>query len=221
MLIPILVASFLTAAEPNEAEKLFRDMEKKVTSAKAAEIETDIFIERDRKVEISKQLMLFAEGNKCHVEGTSKSGGKSRKSVLISDGKNMQDFWDGRELSMEKTLDDLTLTYKLMIARTGVLVMNRNLKSGFKVEEFFTATDFKLGDKEKVQVVDTQKIQYTFLMKEEKEPLTVSLWLDSKTNLPVKRIVTRKDDDTKITEYYLKFTLDPKFDPKMFELPKE
>ena len=49
------------------------------------------------------------------------------------------------------------------------------------------------------------------------------MWIDTKTNLPLKRaIMTQKGDDKfTVTETYTKLKLDEKIDPKMFELPKE
>ncbi len=51
--------------------------------------------------------------------------------------------------------------------------------------------------------------------------LSVKVWLDAKTNLPVKLVLTGGGSDiTDITETYSEFTIDAKVDGKSFELPK-
>ena len=51
----------------------------------------------------------------------------------------------------------------------------------------------------------------------------MTVWIDTKTNLPVKRVTEVTEGDTKMTmtETIKKFKLDEKVDPKTFELPKE
>jgi outer membrane lipoprotein-sorting protein len=48
----------------------------------------------------------------------------------------------------------------------------------------------------------------------------VTLWIDAKTLLPLKRTVVTKRDVVHLTETYRDFKLDPKVDAKAFELPK-
>ncbi len=52
--------------------------------------------------------------------------------------------------------------------------------------------------------------------------MSVALWLDVKTGLPVKRIVTAgvAGERMTVTETYGKFTLDEKVDVKKFDLPR-
>ena len=75
--------------------------------------------------------------------------------------------------------------------------------------------------KEKVGERDTRVIQYTLTAKGGEDPLSVKLWLDAETNLPVKLAVTGGKSDWKdLTETYGEFTIEPKVDAKSFELPK-
>ena len=75
----------------------------------------------------------------------------------------------------------------------------------------------KSGDKE------AQEGQYVLTIGKEKVTLASSVWLDTKTNLPLKRVMTATIDKVNITltESCSKLILDPKVDPKKFELPKE
>jgi outer membrane lipoprotein-sorting protein len=51
----------------------------------------------------------------------------------------------------------------------------------------------------------------------------MSVWIDTKTQLPSKRVVAVEEDGQKfrITETYSTFAIDPKLEPKLFEIPKE
>ena len=49
----------------------------------------------------------------------------------------------------------------------------------------------------------------------------VTVWIDSKTLLPLKRVVVANPRSTQVvTEMYKQFTLDPKINANDFELPK-
>ena len=60
-------------------------------------------------------------------------------------------------------------------------------------------------------------------MKGSKDSWAVSVRLATKTNLPLKRVISASLPGGKIvlTETFSKMTLDPKFDAKKFDLPKE
>ncbi len=88
--------------------------------------------------------------------------------------------------------------------------------------DHFVMSDFKLAGEEKIGERNTQVIQYTITAKG-KNPnvLSMKVWLDAKTNLPVKLAMTGGSSDiTDITETYSEFTIDAKVDAKLFELPK-
>jgi len=90
----------------------------------------------------------------------------------------------------------------------------------------FKASAFKLGKKEKIGKRDTQVIEYKLTLENTpkeaaKLALSEQLWLDVETNLPLKRVLTGKlDKEFTYTEIYSEFTLNPKVDAKLFELPK-
>jgi hypothetical protein len=96
--------------------------------------------------------------------------------------------------------------------------MNEEIKPG----EVFVPTDFKLGKKEKVGEHEAQAVEYTFKPPFGEMP-SVVVWIDLKTQLPLKRAVTEKTGNQKRTyiETFTKLNLDGKIDPKQFELPKK
>jgi outer membrane lipoprotein-sorting protein len=62
-----------------------------------------------------------------------------------------------------------------------------------------------------------------YKLKDSYPPLRVSLWLDAKTNLPLRRVVVWGGvaGDHTTAETYSVLTLDAKVDAKRFELRKE
>ena len=48
----------------------------------------------------------------------------------------------------------------------------------------------------------------------------ITLWIDAKTLLPLKRSFTLKIDMIPISETYDRFVLDPKIEARAFDLPK-
>jgi outer membrane lipoprotein-sorting protein len=228
MLVPLVLVLALHA-EPNEAEKLFRDMEKKVTSAKSLECALEGKISGANNLSI-KGSLAFEEGNKTHLEMNNDFAGKATTYTIISDGTKMQASVDGKSQGKQDTPKELGEARKVMFARAGLLVPFFSFSAGppdkadkeLKVDDLFKVADFKLGKKEKIGDHEAQEIQYTLTTKTTKEPLTVHLWIDTKTNLPLKRVFTVPMGDNKgtMTETYSKLILDGKIDPKKFELPK-
>ena len=90
-------------------------------------------------------------------------------------------------------------------------------------KERFHLSDFRLGNKEIVGTQETQRIECQLSVKGQDLPLSVTIWLDQKTELPVRRLVicrTPGGGMFKFTESYSKLRLDEKVDTRQFELPK-
>ena len=85
----------------------------------------------------------------------------------------------------------------------------------------WSASGFKFGTKEKDGERELQPLEYQLSLKGTKAPFSVTVWIDLKTGLPVKRLVTSEvgKEKTEVTETYGKLTLDEKLDPKTFEIP--
>ena len=222
----LLAATLVPAvqAQENEAEKLFREMEKKVTSAKAVRVASD------DKVDAAgirlKWMLVFAEGNKCRLEGSVESEGKALKESTISDGAKLLSTQRGMPMPKEDAPKDLTNMLQGSISRCSMSVQwltgFDSKKTGFKIDEDFKVTDFVLGDKEKVGEHEAQVVRYNLFLRKAK--LSVSVWLDAKTKLPLKRVTTIPDKGEQkltVTEMFTEVTLNPKLDPKTFELPKD
>ena len=215
-------------AEPNEAEKLFRDMEKKIASSKTLECDFEAKNDsKDKKANIKASLTL-GEGNKFHLEGSGEAEGKAFKLVVISDGKKLHVVLDGKAQGKQDNPKHSGEIIRASITRAGAftpffLIAAGPMDEDFKIDEQFAVSDFKVGKKEKIGDREAQEIQYLLTPKGLKESMSVNVWIDTKTILPLKRVITIPlgGDTVTFTETCSKLTLDPKVDAKKFELPKE
>lgn len=81
--------------------------------------------------------------------------------------------------------------------------------------------DFTLNSAEKVGGRDAKVVRYRFgeggACPDDAE---VTLWIDAKSLLPLKRTFITKLDVMRVTEVYSEFKLDPKLDAGVFVIPK-
>jgi outer membrane lipoprotein-sorting protein len=225
----LLMVAAPAYAQENEAEKLFRAMEKKITSAKSLKVASEADFDLGGQVIKFKGSSQQAEGNKARVEFEGEIFGTAFKMSLVSDGaKMLQSLPPGlpgaAAPEVKKTPDNLNKMLAGVTARAGVMaasgVMEKDDPAQFDIDKKAPVSDFKMGPKEKVGNVDTQVIEYTF-KPDNKDIVSVTLWLDTKTNLPVKRLMLdQMKKEGKILETYTEFVIDPQLDAKVFELPK-
>jgi outer membrane lipoprotein-sorting protein len=210
-----LTVRLLPAQEGTEAEKLFRQMEAKLSKAQTLEC---TFATRLDPKGTFKGSLTFAEGNKARVEVTGEVD-RAAKYTVVSDGTKIVRLVDA---GVPEQVNEI----KPQALREEIL-RSFGLVGGFAVLEFSFAKDkvkvsgFKLGKKEKLDGREAQVVEYEMTLR--KTTISTTLWLDAKTTLPVKRVV-RVDkgggDNYTATETYTKLTLDEKIDAKKFELPK-
>jgi outer membrane lipoprotein-sorting protein len=81
-----------------------------------------------------------------------------------------------------------------------------------------SVSDFKAVAPEKIDGRDTKVIQYRFGEPGDNSEEPITLWIDAKTMLPLKRVISLKFENLHITEYYTDFKLDPKLDANAFDL---
>jgi outer membrane lipoprotein-sorting protein len=221
-------------AEPNDAEKLFRDMEKKIASSKTLECDFEAKVAGTGKKASIKASLTLGEGNKFHFESNGEADGSVFKDggvfklVVISDGKKSQVALNGEVQGKHDNPKHGGEVIRASITRAGAftpffLVAAGPVDEEFKIDEQFAVSDFKLGKKEKIGDREAQEIQYLLTPKGLKESMSVNVWIDTKTILPLKRVITVPlgGDTLTFTETCSKLTLDPKVDAKKFEFPKE
>lgn len=95
-----------------------------------------------------------------------------------------------------------------------------------ETERRFPVSEFKLGPKEKIGDVMAQRLDYRFDVKGQKQPngddapLHASVWIDTKTSLPLKRAITWKFAGVQvmsIDESYENLVIDQEIDSAKFK----
>jgi outer membrane lipoprotein-sorting protein len=240
----LLISSLLwpALAQENEAEKLFRAMEKKIKSAKAIQVNADIELraikgrEDDSKigkgVSKSKGTLLLTKDNQARLTIRNEYLGI----MLISNGKQLKllsDQGDLDEAEARPTPNHLHNLVSTLVGRVGLTCGSMIVRfapgpqfepvflapaekdfdadkvEGWGVFGFKASADTKLGGR------DAKVVSYRFGTPQ-KGAIPVTLWLDAKTLLPLKSVVVNKSENLHITETYIDFKLDPKFDAKAF-----
>ncbi len=229
----LLVATIPVFAQENEAEKLFRSMEKKIRAAKSLKVVSAAEAEFGGKVTKLKATGQFAEGNKSRIDAESDDGSRQMKLLFISDGKQTGKLIPGpvpqfADSGATKAKHNESLI--AAVARAGMVASVKIAEEGelLDLEKIMPLSEFKLGAKERVGAAEAQIVEFVLTF-DGKQRTPIQVWIDTKTMLPLKRAMQseRKMPGTgemikgeRITETYTEFLLDPKLDAKVFELPK-
>jgi outer membrane lipoprotein-sorting protein len=202
----------------DKAKELFDKMEKKLTTAKTLQVEAEGKIEAGGKEGTVKSKLLLAAGNKLWAEIGVNFDGKDIEFKSISDGTKTRN--EGPQGKEEKdTEKDLRENMGVMLSRLGMSGMSfvaRGSKDKQKVSEMLKVSDFKLGKREKIKDHEAQAVDYQLTVAKLDDSIKVTVWIDVKTHLPVRRTMTGKGT---ITED-VRVQLDPKIDDKKFQLPE-
>ena len=217
-------------AQVNGAEKLFRAMEKKVRDAKTLQVAADSNVESQDVKGTVKATFYATQGNKARLEIDFDIDGKADKLLFLTDGKARYTK-QGDKGTLDPNPKKAEQEAKLVagtIARIGIssaMLMARSAKPGeekeFDLDKDAPVTNFKLGAKEMVGDKTAQVV--TCKLDFDGTSARMSVWIDTKTHLPLKRVVAVDQDGKmfRITETYSTFAIDPKLDPKLFEIPKQ
>ena len=101
----------------------------------------------------------------------------------------------------------------------AIIVVATQQLDDFDVDKKLRMKDFKLGLKETLGKVETQVIEFMVYDPPDARESKFKLWIDVKTNLPVKRCIDEGSEFVNV-ETYTEFVLNPQLDAKLFELPK-
>jgi outer membrane lipoprotein-sorting protein len=222
--LAVLALAVPAQAQENEAEKLYRAFEKKLLAAKAFKFSFDIEGDTGRNITLKGDFTLAA-GNKLKAVFEGKEGDKAMSGTVVSDGQTtgMKIIADGKPQSnTEATVDKLTEYIAGNFAIGGLLfAVERDPKLPDSAPDKLKLSGFKLGGKEKVGDRDAQVVEFSFEWKDSKA--SAKLWLDSKTQVPLKRMVEVKEGDKvrlRATEMYTNWQWEPKLKDGEFTLPK-
>jgi outer membrane lipoprotein-sorting protein len=217
---------FALAPGENQAEMLFRESEKKLAEADQVQITVESALEGTPEKGRAKGTLLLAKGNKASMVVQGNLRGEELKMSFASNGTKMT-----MEVTMLKpqeeqhTPKDLNATIAGSFSRIGMLAgfRNRTQQAGEKepgLDDMYKVSDFVLGKKEKVGEREAQVITYKLVM-DNRDTAESTIWLDTETKLPLKRVLSFKNDNEslRVTETY-QIRVNCRIDGKKFELPK-
>jgi outer membrane lipoprotein-sorting protein len=217
------VLALLLVQEKNEAEELFKKMEEKIAAAKSIHVTLKgVMAQEAQEIGLSVELHL-GEKNQASGEFTMKNGPREISGRCVSDGRNVGTrAIDGKLTPPFEAPETLGRQLRVRLARAGVaatieaLQIERIAKQD--PETAIGASDFKLGEKEKIRDREAQRVDYTMTKAGEPER-KATIWIDLATHLPLKRVLKMRS--MTLTEEYTVLVTDAKIDPAKFELPKE
>jgi hypothetical protein len=246
--ICILAVAGPALGQDAEAEKLFRAMEKKIKSAKALSVVSKDVIGGIHASETAVTVQ-FAAGNKARVEAKYRSGINGQHEILlVSDGKQafatakrlptnerFMPLWPLFDPKLTPTPPRLNEVIASLLTRDGIT--NYGQIYGLVTGGFgnFRVSGFKLGPKVKDKKRNCQWIEYCLGERGERQPLKhehlpdhgdIQVLIDLETLLPLTRRIWMEYNAERNpylpyqVESYSEFLIDPKLDPKIFELPK-
>lgn len=228
-------------AADDEPEALFRQVEKNLLSTKTVHVQFEVKA-GDAKIQ---GTLVLGEGDRMRIACKGSSGAVTFTApTLIGNGTKIVTVGraDTEKAFVAKTVDSpkaLGRSLRSMLTRPGILLEFSTIISGKGQaggDATFTASDFKIGAKEKIGGVETRVLEYAIVVKgksvtvwlgaiEKMVPLkdmktaAAKLWIDTKTNIPVKLEIRVVIDGTAL-EFTQTFTLDSKLDGKLFDVPK-
>jgi hypothetical protein len=156
--------------------------------------------------------------------------GKNEKMLIITDGIVGYTLHGGQtEVDKNpKGVDQIDKEQPGLAARVGMSVMMYATSHAkltpkqamFDLDKEAPIKNLKLGAKAKVGKRNAQVIDYQVELLG--KSFKASVWIDTQTLLPLKRVLTTEEGDKaiRINETYAAFTVDAKQDPKLFEIPK-
>jgi outer membrane lipoprotein-sorting protein len=227
--LTILALALPSYAGDMEAEKLFRQMEKKIREAKTVQFRSDAAMTFLGMTGSVKANVVFGEGDKFRVDADVSFFGEKNTTTVTSDGTKMvSKSSDTKDVETKKLAASAGAFFRSALSRAGNLSAFGDLDKGKelpKIDKAFKVSDFKLGAKEKLGEVDTRVVTYTVLIGlfgDPRYPASAKVWIDTLTNLPVKLNLRSEASGVglEINETYTDFTIDGKVDAKLFELPK-
>ena len=211
----------LSLPQDNEAEKLYRNLERKLTAAKT--IRFDVVIDSKvagQELNIRSKVWLTRD-NKHRHEAEITKGDKREKITVVLDGVKSRGITDGGLVVPLTTGPDETKVLTGLLLRVGWFG-NWDHNPKMDVSALLPASGFKLGPKEDVGKRAAQSVTLAVTLKNVRGDPSVkcTLWLDTETGLPLKRVMEMDGDKRgRVMETYSEFVLDAKMDAKLFIVP--
>ena len=178
-----------------------------------------------------KGTLTLAAGNKAYVDLTGELDGKPIKLRVVSDGVNQRtgvEEKDARRRPTPKGFNDTLTAAFTGDAQASITIVSlvpaRGRRSHQNSRDVSRAGRFlKLGKAWRWSMASRPRPPLNISSISRRDaPVQVTLWLDAKTNLPIRRIMRMMVQGKSITftENYPSFVLNGTVDGKLFELPK-
>jgi outer membrane lipoprotein-sorting protein len=211
------------ARAQDAAQKLYEAMEQKVAKAKVQKFDFTVDASEGGGLKV-KGAFILATGNRLKLTFEGTEGKEVIKGMLLSDGKTMlmQAEIQGKpEMKTKPVPDKLYDIIIRWLPRGGLFPAMENVdRTNPKDAGTIKLSDFKSAGQEKVDGQGANVITYTLTPPDGKEPVTCKLWLDAKTNLPLKRTLDDGKGKFRVDETYRGWELEPKLPEGTFTLPK-
>jgi outer membrane lipoprotein-sorting protein len=222
MSLSVLIAvALMVPQETNEAEKLFKKMEEKIAKAATIRVKMAGALEA-MKLTLTGDL-LMGEGARMRVDLEGKLQEQVMKAGLICDGKRLRlESSDKPDAKFFDVPEKMGEPARSSLARGGLqgVLDSFDSEEGVKAtaNDLFAVSAFTMGAKEKVGEREGQAVNYK-LEKKGHPTSETTVWIDTETQLPLKRVI--KMAGMVLNETYSEFKVGEKIDPAKFELPKE
>jgi len=221
----------LAIAVQDDAKALYERMAKALDDAKTLTLKTKGTMSSDPlKVDVEMSIRV-KEGNRLAIETTMESGGKKQKTALVCDGKKAGAVAaDGPKEAVDAQADLVAraLTGLKALGATGMCFpglqpagerKNRHdlpdLAADLALKDFVTKGDAKVGE------VEAKMISYAVSVKGG-GTWNVTLWLDAKSGLPIKREIEGEWEKAKVRIVETcEVVVNPELGDEGFEVPKK
>ncbi len=189
----LLMTAARAQGQDAEAEKLFRAMENKVREAKGLKVTfvVDGDLGKDRTVQVNGSTLVMA-GTKARLDFKIKQGAEDIQLLVLADGKNTLTIVNGKKEGKPAPVGAALSEVPLVLTRGGAFAWMETGPGAAEpvadIDKLLPASEFKLGKKETVNGRECQAVAYT-LAWPKRGNVQVTLWLSTRTGLPVKREV--------------------------------
>jgi outer membrane lipoprotein-sorting protein len=227
-LLVLLLPAFAPAGgEGNEAEKLYRDLEKRVTQANTVRVAFEARLMKGAKeAGHMKGVIVVGEGNQARMEVKGQVDGKDMALEMTSDGKKLKAVATPPGKETEEPLpENFGAMVRTGLSRVGptagLLLAHPSFQSKEEkdLDKTLRLSDFKVGADGKVEGRDARVLEYK-VTPTGAGPVTLKLWLDARTRLPLKRELRDEKEGFRVIETYSEFKLGPKGGGKSSAPPK-
>ena len=216
-LLILIPAAVPARAQEDDAEKLYRAMEKKIRAANSLVVEFNSHHTVDDEKFTIKGTIHIAPGNKTRLDLESGMIGLGGENLVVTNGKSKYAI-AGNRVFHEGPFPPEGEVLLALIARFGAAngALEQKIATA-DLDKDFPVKNFKLGAKELVGKREAQVVRYQIQNGKTGDLAEMTAWIDTITLLPLKRVEAGKRQSS--TETYRVFTVDSKLDDKLFDVP--